>query len=136
MHSEVNKLIIYDQDCSYCVASAKTAERLTSSDTSIVQYEDKSIQSFLSKQFEDKPFTLIFVDTERNIVAVGDDAIKEINKNSLDSKTADRLFSNKYQYISSLISLLTGRKKDVDMTEGRFKIKEDAKEELINLNSI
>lgn len=132
MSQKVNNLIIYDQECNYCSTSAKTASKLADRNTKIASYQDSKIQDFLSKQFEEVPFTLLFVDMENNTISAGDDAVEDINSSSVNSKALERIFSGKYEAISSFISVLTGRGKEVDLTEGRFDIEKEAKEELLD----
>lgn len=120
------KIVIYDGECLYCGLACRMVQKLEE-DIEIVDWNSEFSQSFLDAQFDSIPFSIFFIDTSKNKLWVGDDAIRMIESQSEYTEPGESLFSENYKFISSAVSKLSGRDRDIDRDySGTYELTEDA----------
>lgn len=122
------KIIIFDGNCPYCMMASVTVENLNDN-IKIIEWQDESSQNFLQKQFNNTPFNMVFVDSEKDSVWVGDKAVKEIADRSRVTKPFKSLLLRNYDKIASFVGFLSRRENDYDREYyGLYKLEDEAEE--------
>ena len=120
-------VIIFDGDCPYCKMASVAMENLDD-DIRIIDWHNDSSQSFLRAQFDDTPFSMVFVDYNKNKLWVGEKAAEEIADRSRTTKPFKSLVSGHYEKIASVVGKLSRREREFDDGyDGIYDINEEAK---------
>lgn len=130
-----DKIVVFDGECSYCTMASETVQ-VINNDITVIDWQNKIVQSFLELQFDSTPFSMIFIDLDREEVLVGDTAADRIASNSKFTKPVSSLVSTNYGEISSAVSFLSRRNRSTDEEYyGTYDLDEEAKEEIKQLSN-
>lgn len=131
--SEQNCIMIYDGECPYCKVASATVKNIENQ-ISIIKWQNESSQKFLSKQFDDPPFGLVFIDPNKEKIWLGSDASSEIARRGEETKAFSGILNQNYNLIADTVSFLNDRDKEIDAYEGVYDIKDEAYDLVDELN--
>lgn len=124
---EETSIIIFDGDCPYCKLASVTMGNLNE-EIKIIDWQDVCSQRFLEAQFDEKPFSMVFIDVSKNRIWVGEKAAEEIADRSKTTKPFKSVVSGHYDKIASVVGKLSGREQEYDdKYDGIYKVNEEAK---------
>lgn len=130
-----DKIVVFDRECSYCTLASQTVQTIND-DIKVIDWQNEVVQDFLELQFDSTPFSMIFIDVDKEEVLVGDVAADRIASNSKLTKAASSLASNNYDEISSVVSFLSQRDRETDEKNyGTYDLRDGAKEKIETLYS-
>lgn len=125
--------MIYDGECPYCKVASATVKNIENQ-INIIEWQDESSQKFLSKQFDDAPFGLVFIDPNSKKVWLGSDASSEIARRGEETKAFSSILDQNYDLIADTVSFLNDRDREIDAYEGVYEIKDEAYDLVDELN--
>lgn len=116
MVSSLTGVLIYDGECAFCSAAAVAIRRID--DVGVVSWSDAEAQRFLEAQFDDVPFSLVFIDGESNTVFVGRDAARELASRAGVPSLVRQLIDRRYQSMAETVQATVGRGRQPDDVRG------------------
>lgn len=123
-------VVVYDGNSQYQDKITKIFKKVD--DIKAVEWEDESIQEFLSKQFGWKPKALIVVDD--GTVYVGDNATEHLSSRQGIPSVIPSLVKSRLPF-STVLSKLLSFADDSDEIHGKFPLDEDAQQQIEEIRS-
>jgi predicted DCC family thiol-disulfide oxidoreductase YuxK len=129
-----DKIVVFDGECRYCTMTSKTVQTINN-DITVIDWQNNIVQEFLEIQFDSTPFSMIFIDIDREEVLVGDSAADRIASNSKVTKSVSSFISTNYDEISSTVRFLSRRNRSTDEEYyGTYDLDEEAKQKIKQLS--
>ena len=124
--SQYDAVLIYDGECPYCSVAAVALRRLRAIG-SLSWYDDEA-QRFLSAQFGETPFALVFADSREERVYVGREAARELCDRAGMPALVQDVVGDNYESIADAIRTVTGVDGDPDPYHGVYPLADDARD--------
>lgn len=103
-------VLIFDGECPFCSAAATALRRLP--DVGVIAWNSDAAQQFLSAQFDEPPFTLVFVDETANRLWLGRAAAGELcDRAGLPTLVRD-IFEDNFERIAGTVRDVAGAKRE------------------------
>ncbi len=118
-------VLIYDGDCGFCTAAATAVGQLDT--VGVIPWQSAPAQAFLEAQFESPPFTLIFVDTVSNRVALGRDAARTVADRAEMPSLLATLADTQYDSIAQAIQTVSGSNRSFESVHGQYPMTDTAR---------
>lgn len=118
MNDGFTGVVIFDGECPVCSRTAGIIRRID--DVGVVAWSDEASQAFLAAEFDEIPFSMVFVDGEAEVIYVGEAAAKELAERAGAPSMFSTFLKNHYHTMATALQRTVGSGVDPDPTGGRF----------------
>ncbi len=129
--SPYESVLIFDGECPFCSAAASALRRVQGAGA--VEWDNQAATAFLSAQFNDVPFALVYVDPSEDTVWIGRDAARELCERAGVPVLVSDIVGEKYESIADAIRFVAGGDREPDPYHGSFELTDEARERFSDL---
>lgn len=113
-------VVIFDGECPVCSRTAGAIRRLDK--VGVVAWSAVESQAFLAEEFEEIPFSMVFIDAETETIHVGEAAAKELADRAGMPSLVSTFLEDHYHTLATALQRTVGSGVDPDPTGGRFQL--------------
>lgn len=118
MSETFTNVVIFDGECPVCSRTAGAIRRID--DVGIISWEDDAAQDFLAAQFDDIPFSLVFIEGQNRRVYVGQDAASVLADRAGMPGLVSAFVGEHYHSMASTLQRTVGRGERPDKIRGEY----------------
>lgn len=113
-------VVIFDGDCPVCSRTAGAIRRID--DVGVIAWASEPSQAFLAKEFDEIPFSMVFIDAEAELIYVGEAAAKELADRARMPALVSSFLEEHYHTMASVLQRTVGSGIDPDPAGGTFEL--------------
>ncbi len=111
-------VVLFDGDCPVCSRTAGAIRRIDN--VGVVAWAAEPSRAFLAEEFDEVPFSMVFIDAEAELIYVGEAAAKELADRAGMPSLVSSFLEEHYHTIATTLQRTVGSGIDPDPASGTF----------------